>query len=93
MTTSAPRTEDEHATSAQHDAMERAAHMTEEEALHPEYVRPGGVDRLRAKDRLRARGTLPRYRETGMPENATRHAMDEALRNCRRIPRGPIGWA
>jgi hypothetical protein len=69
------------------EAQERAAHQAgrgdnDPMGLYPDQrMTSGTVDKL------------PTYKPTGMPENAARHAMDEALRNCRRIARGPIGWA
>jgi hypothetical protein len=74
-------------TESQHNAMEAAAHQAgrgdnDPMGLYPDQkMTSGTVDRL------------PSYGPNGMPENAARHAMDETLRNCRRIPRGPIGWA
>ena len=78
--------EDEHATSDVHNKLEMAAHQAgrgdnDPMGLYPDQkMTSGTVDKL------------PTYKPTGMPESATRHAMDEAVRNCRRIGRGPIGW-
>jgi hypothetical protein len=71
--------EDETASERVHNAMEAAASSDTQEATQLGEI---GKPRF-GKD------VLPTYKPNGMPK----HALDESLRNMRKIGRGPLGYA
>jgi hypothetical protein len=66
--------EDEHATSSQHNAMERAAHSDPREKIGAAGDMPGLSQSQRMS--VMEADELPDFRGNGMPKPAIRHAMD-----------------